>query len=84
MASPISPVASWIFSRSINCNAVDYFFCIGKKENNNNMMMMTLSLTQLIKTDLCKSDFGANVINNLINHSPQRLVLSHLLTSAFK
>ena len=48
------------------------------------MMMMTLSLTQLIKTDLCKSDFGANVINNLINHSPQRLVLSHLLTSAFK
>ena len=84
MASPISPVASWIFSRSINCNAVDYFFCIGKKENNNNMMMMTLSLTQLIKTDLCKSDFGAIVINNLINHSPQRLVLSQLLTSAFK
>lgn len=84
MASPISPVASWIFSRSINCNAVDYFFCIGKKENNNNMMMMTLSLTQLIKTDLCKSDFAAIVINNLINHSPQRLVLSHLLTSAFK
>ena len=84
MASPISPVASWIFSRSINCNAVDYFFCIGKKENNNNMMIMTLSLTQLIKTDLCKSDFAAIVINNLINHSPQRLVLSHLLTSAFK
>ena len=84
MASPISPVASWIFSRSINCDAVDYFFCIGKKENNNMMMMMTLSLTQLIKTDLCKSDFGAIVINNLINHSPQRLVLSHLLTSAFK
>lgn len=48
------------------------------------MMMMTLSLTQLIKTDLCKSDFAAIVINNLINHSPQRLVLSHLLTSAFK
>lgn len=84
MASPISPVASWVFSRSINCNAVDYFFCIGKKENNMMMMMMTLSLTQLIKTDLCKSDFGAIVINNLINHSPQRLVLSHLLTSAFK
>ena len=83
MASPISPVASWVFSRSINCNAVDYFFCIGKKENNM-MMMMTLSLTQLIKTDLCKSDFGAIVINNLINHSPQRLVLSQLLTSAFK
>ena len=84
MASPISPVASWIFSRSINCNAVDYFFCIGKTENNMMMMMMTLSTTQLIKTDLCKSDFGAIVINNLINHSPQRLVLSHLLTSAFK
>ena len=48
------------------------------------MMMMTLSLTQLIKTDLCKSDFAAIVFNNLINHSPQRLVLSHLLTSAFK
>lgn len=84
MASPISPVASWVFSRSINCNAVDDFFCIGKKENNNMMMMMTLNLTQLIKTDLCKSDFGAIVINNLINHSPQRLVLSQLLTSAFK
>ena len=84
MASPISPVASWVFSRSINCNAVDYFFGIGKKENNMMMMMMTLSLTQLIKTDLCKSDFAAIVINNLINHSPQRLVLSHLLTSAFK
>lgn len=84
MASPISPVASWVFSRSINCNAVDYFFCIGLKENNMMMMMMTLSLTQLIKTDLCKSDFGAIVINNLINHSPQRLVLSQLLTSAFK